>query len=598
MSRSRTRSTWMTAPVTAATLTGALLSGTPANAVIGDTPPTGSYAFTAKLDIGDGRRACSGALVDPYWIITAAGCFADDPARPTNVPAGPPALRTTATIGRTDLTTTAGQVRDIAELVPRTDRDLVLARLATPVTDITPLAVATTAPTTGEELRVTGFGRTATEWVPDKLHSALFTVGAVDPAGLAITPKAPADAAVCKGDTGGPALRQLGDRYELAAVNSRSWQNNCLGATTSTRTGAYDTRVDDLGDWIGQTLAEWAAQLTGRSTGRNTVYNPETRTAEIFTLRSDGALIHSYNTDGAGWTGWYVLDPGARFVGSPSVIHNPVTHTLDVFAIGTDGSLYRATWSGATGWSPWIMTGTWKFVGSPTTVYNPDTKTAEVFALRSDGVMAHLYNTDGAGWHGWFTIDGGGRFLGSPAVLHNPVTHTLDVFATGTDRSLYRATWSGTTGWGPWTATGASSSGALATVYNPDTRTAEVFTPIALGMMGHQYNTDGAGWSGWSVIGPVRQFTGVPAVLHNPVTHTLDVFATGTNATVYRATWSSTTGWGPWTATGARTFGGSPSVVYNPVTRTAEVFGLGTDDVMAHTYNTNGGGWSDWSTVG
>ncbi|MEU1424388.1 trypsin-like serine protease [Kitasatospora sp. NPDC005751] len=240
----------MTGTVTTVALTAALLAGTPAPALSGDAAPAGAFAFTAKLDIGDGKRACTGALVDPFWVVTAASCFAGNPAQPATVPAGPPALRTTATVGRTDLTTTAGQVRDIAELVPRTDRDLVMARLVNPVIDITPLALSSTAPTAGEELRVTGYGRTRTEWVPDKLHTALFTVGGVDPTGLALTAKAPTDATVCKGDTGGPALRQVGDHYELAALNSRSWQNGCLGSAEATRTGAYDTRTDDLNDWI------------------------------------------------------------------------------------------------------------------------------------------------------------------------------------------------------------------------------------------------------------------------------------------------------------------------------------------------------------
>ncbi|BFV59027.1 hypothetical protein KCMC57_up41310 [Kitasatospora sp. CMC57] len=31
----------------------------------------------AKLTIGDQGRTCSGARVDPYWVLTAASCFAD-----------------------------------------------------------------------------------------------------------------------------------------------------------------------------------------------------------------------------------------------------------------------------------------------------------------------------------------------------------------------------------------------------------------------------------------------------------------------------------------------------------------------------------------
>ncbi|MEK2494046.1 RICIN domain-containing protein [Kitasatospora purpeofusca] len=268
MLRLRPRPTWTTGTVTAAALTCLLLAGTPAPAVSGDASPTGAHTFTAKLDIGDGNRSCSGALIDPFWIVTAASCFADDPARPTTVPAGPPALRTTATVGRTEPAAT-GQVRDVVELVPRTDRDLVMARLANPVTDIAPVAVATTAPAAGEDLTVAGFGRTRTEWVPDRLHSGLFTIGTIDPTGLAITPKAPAGAAVCKGDTGGPALRKIGDHYELAALNSRSWQNGCLGTTETTRTGAYNTRTDDLGPWIQQTRAvDWKTLLVNTNSGK------------------------------------------------------------------------------------------------------------------------------------------------------------------------------------------------------------------------------------------------------------------------------------------------------------------------------------------
>ncbi|MFF7590323.1 trypsin-like serine protease [Kitasatospora purpeofusca] len=596
MLRSRSRSAWTTGTVTIVALAGALLTGGPAPAFGGDTAATGSYAFTAKLDIGGGARACTGALIDPYWILTAAACFADNPVQPTTVPAGPPALRTTVTIGRTDPTTT-GQVRDIAELVPRTDRDLVLARLATPVTDIAPVPLATATPTAGEELTVAGFGRTRTEWVPDRLHSALFTVGTVDPTGLGITPKTPADAAVCKGDTGGPALRRVGDHYELAALNSRSWQNGCLGAAPTTRTGAYNTRTDDLGTWIQQTVSAWAAGVRGG--GRNTVYNPDTRTAEIFTLRTDGAMIHAYNTNGEGWSGWHLIDPGARFVGGPAVVHNPVNNTLEVFATGTNGFMYRATWSRTTGWSPWTTTGDWTFRGNPTTVYNPDTRTAEVFALRTDGVMAHLYNTNGEGWSGWYALDPAARFADEPTVVLNPVNNTLEVFATGTNGFMYRATWSRTTGWGPWTATGDwKFRGGATTVYNPDTRTAEVFALRTDGVMAHLYNTNGEGWSGWYALDPGSAFVGRPAVLHNPATNTLEVFATGTDASIHRTTWSRTTGWTPWTTTGSWKFGSSPAAVYNPDTRTAEVFGQGTDGVMAHATKIADGAWSGWSIVG
>ncbi len=69
---------------------------------------------------------------------------------------------------------------------------------------------------------------------------------------------------------------------------------------------------------------------------------------------------------------------------------------------------------------------------------------------------------------------------------------------------MYRATWSRATGWTPWTTTGSWKFGSSpAAVYNPDTRTAEVFGQGTDGVMARLYNTNGAGWSGWSVVGRI-----------------------------------------------------------------------------------------------
>ncbi|OKH98852.1 hypothetical protein A6A06_24840 [Streptomyces sp. CB02923] len=241
----RARAGWLAGILTTTVAAGALTTAT-AHAVAGTPVASGGYAFTAKLDIGAGKRSCSGALVDKQWVLTAASCFADDPAQGAQPAEGKPKWPTTATIGRTDLSGTGGSVVEIAELVPYQGRDVVMAKLAKPVTGVTPVAIGTTAPVAGEPLQVTGFGRTKTEWVPGKLHAGAFTVGTVQDGKLGITGK---DAAVCKGDTGGPALRETGGRPELVAVNSTSWQGGCLGVD-ETRTDAVDARVDDLGDWV------------------------------------------------------------------------------------------------------------------------------------------------------------------------------------------------------------------------------------------------------------------------------------------------------------------------------------------------------------
>ncbi len=218
-----------------------MLATAPAHAVTGAPVGDSAYAFTAKLEIGEGdaRRACSGALVDAEWLVTAASCFTDGT---TEVQAGKPAWKTVATIGRADLTaTTGGHVIEIVDLVRQPGRDLVMARLAAPATGIAPVTIATTPVTADDTLTAAGYGRTKANWVPNRLHTAAFTVNAVTEVQLGITGKTTGDA-ICKGDTGGPLLREANGKLELVGVNTHSWQGGCFGET-ETRTDAVAART-------------------------------------------------------------------------------------------------------------------------------------------------------------------------------------------------------------------------------------------------------------------------------------------------------------------------------------------------------------------
>ncbi|WP_327278452.1 FG-GAP-like repeat-containing protein (plasmid) [Streptomyces sp. NBC_01224] len=239
-----------TALLAATAAVGALTIVTPAQAVVGDTVADNTYTFTAKIDVG-GERACTGTLVDAQYVLTASSCFAaaGQPAFP--IPAGAPAEKATATIGRTDLAGTAGKVVEITELVPRADRDLVMAKLAEPVIDIAPVPLATTGPTAGETLQALGYGRTKDTWVPDRLHAGAFTVTQADTTTVAVTRDG---GSICKGDAGGPALRETDGKAELVAVHSTSWQAGCLGSD-ETRPGAVETRLDDITEWVKQVRA-------------------------------------------------------------------------------------------------------------------------------------------------------------------------------------------------------------------------------------------------------------------------------------------------------------------------------------------------------
>ncbi|MCC2279117.1 trypsin-like serine protease [Streptomyces sp. ET3-23] len=245
------------------------MAGAPAHAVVGDAAKDGQYAFTAKIDIGDGKRSCTGALVESQWVLTAASCFADDPSQGFRITGGAPKQKATVTVGRTDLSTETGTSTEAVELVPRGDRDLVLVKLAKPVSGVAPVAVGTTAPRQGEELRVSGYGRTKDEWAAVRLHTGSFTVGSVSGSTIELTGKS-AGAAVCKGDSGGPAFREKDGRFELVGINSTSLQGGCWGSDEAeTGTAAVDARVDDVADWVQQT---YSRTLLTRSNWKQAVY--------------------------------------------------------------------------------------------------------------------------------------------------------------------------------------------------------------------------------------------------------------------------------------------------------------------------------------
>ncbi|MFI1967871.1 S1 family peptidase [Streptomyces cinnamoneus] len=246
MTAIRPRAAWMTG-LLASAVTASVLAGAPAHAIAGQPVAEGKYSSVARLDI-DGRRSCSATLVERQWLITAASCFADDPAKGYRINSGAPQRKTTATIGRTDLTREdKGTVVDVVELVPREDRDLVMARLAQPVDGIKTVALPDHAPMAGETVQALGYGRTKDEWVPDRLNVADFKVDSVSGGTVRISGTSP-DAAVCQGDTGGPTLDAA---WHLMGVHSTSGQAGCFGADESeTRHTASEARVDDIVDWI------------------------------------------------------------------------------------------------------------------------------------------------------------------------------------------------------------------------------------------------------------------------------------------------------------------------------------------------------------
>jgi hypothetical protein len=222
-------------------------------------PASDAYKFVSKIQFGapgaEGSTACSAALVAPRWVVTAKACFAPSGQI---VADGVPSLKSTALIGWPDLSQAGGgQSVSVVRVVPHPDRDLVLARLAVAVTDVVPVAVASTAPADGDVLTAAGYGRTESAWVPDKPHLGTFTVGgAGGSATITLTGTDAAQVGPCRGDAGGPGLRESGGTVQLVAITHTGGQGGCLEADPAAVRGGTQTRVDDLGPWFGQHLPE------------------------------------------------------------------------------------------------------------------------------------------------------------------------------------------------------------------------------------------------------------------------------------------------------------------------------------------------------
>ncbi|MGW1912635.1 S1 family peptidase [Streptomyces sp. NPDC002076] len=324
MSGFRPRTAW-TGGLIAATSLAAALTAAPATAVSGPTASATVSAATARLDVG-GQRGCSGTLVAPQWLLTAASCFTDTPGG--TLASGAPKLKTTATIG--------GGAQQVVNLVPRTDRDVVMAQLAKPVSGITPLPVAGASSAAGDEVQAAGFGRTHDEWVPDQVHAAAFSVQDTAATTLDLAGKSDG-AAICKGDTGGPVLSATG---AVVGVSSLSWQGGCLGSDPAeTRTGAVAARVDDLASWVQQVAyapvfaaAPWkhAVQITaGYYTGDSA---NGTRHTDLIVVWDDGKVTL--------YQGGYGNDPTRPFIAEHQLqpAKSIWTHAVNVTSANTGGS--------------------------------------------------------------------------------------------------------------------------------------------------------------------------------------------------------------------------------------------------------------------
>lgn len=226
---------------------------TPAYAIAnGEDAGDGDYPFSVKLTMvdlpqaGGGTRdsSCSGGLINARWVLTAGHCFKD--ARGRRV-AKPVAKRTVATIGRADLTGSAGQEAKVIAVRQSKVADVALAKLDRDIRDITPLRLNRSKPRNGTRVRLIGFGLIDGDEsdTTEHLQTGQFTITSVDKYVLGMSGKAPrSDTSPCPHDSGGPYF--VKDKTGAAMV-----VGVVSGGPTCPHTGADRSgRIDTVATWI------------------------------------------------------------------------------------------------------------------------------------------------------------------------------------------------------------------------------------------------------------------------------------------------------------------------------------------------------------
>lgn len=245
--------------VVAAAVTVALVAGgTTAAFAVADGEPAaeGQFPFAVKLRMTnipnpDGTTrdsGCSGSLIAPQWIMTAGHCFHDVNSVRTS---GPVPYTTTAQVGRTDDADTTGYLLDVTEDYQAPSGDISIAKLSSPITDITPIALADAPPEVGDILRIAGWGKLLNT-DPDAathLQTGQVQVVSVDDTTIGVQGYAPeTTTSGCQRDSGAPYFSEKdGEAPQLVSTDEDG--PSCPHDQTETT-----ARVDPLGEWVRSTI--------------------------------------------------------------------------------------------------------------------------------------------------------------------------------------------------------------------------------------------------------------------------------------------------------------------------------------------------------
>jgi hypothetical protein len=215
-----------------------LLAGDITPLVAHGSDDTDHPAVVAIVD-PNGVTTCSGTVIDPHFVLTAAHCVVPAPAHGTRVVTG-------SAVGSPTASVSIAAFRAHPAFDPSSlGHDAALLVLAD-VLPAAPMPLGSSAPVVGSEVTVVGWGETAgdaSDYGNKRVGTA--SVTAVDALTFQV---APHPSQPCEGDSGGPALFTEAGAESVVGIASHG--------DSACSTQASYTRVDAvIGDFIAPTRA-------------------------------------------------------------------------------------------------------------------------------------------------------------------------------------------------------------------------------------------------------------------------------------------------------------------------------------------------------